>query len=102
MAWGQSSEPSTISKVLPLVILLIVASVVSFVGYHIYLSARKIRAEAKSSMKKGNVVFTRSGVKVGVRHVEDEKYLDKTQRWVVKAWNMGESTEDRSTLKKSA
>lgn len=77
-------------------------SVAGWVGYNVYLSAREIRASAKSSMSKSNVVLTRSGARVGVRHIEDEKYVDKTQGWVVKAWNMGESTEDPSTLKKEA
>ena len=64
------------------------------------MSARQIRDSASARMNKKNVVFTKDGVKVGVRHIEDEKYLDKTQRLVVKAWNMGNSTVDESTLKK--
>lgn len=99
---GTDPRLTITSKILPLIILLTVVSVAGWVGYNIYLSACDIRASAKSSMSKKNVVFTRDGVKVGVRHIEDEKYLDKTQRWVVKAWNMGESTEDPSTLKKQA
>jgi len=44
-----------------------------------------------------NVVFTKDGVRVGVKHVETEAYVDKTQSWVVKAWNLsGEATKDKS------
>lgn len=102
MKTGTDPRLTTTSKLLPLIILLTVVSVGGWVGYNIYLAACDVRNSAKSKMSKKNVVFTRDGVKVGVRHIEDEKYLDKTQRWVVKAWNMGESTEDPSTLKRRA
>jgi hypothetical protein len=47
-------------------------------------------------MNKKNVVFTKDGVKVGVKHVESEKEVDKTQKWVVKAWNLsGNAKEDK-------
>lgn len=39
-------------------------------------------------MGRKNVVFSRDGVKVGVKSYRDEKYVDKTQSWVVKAWNL--------------
>ena len=39
-------------------------------------------------MKKKNVVFTRSGLKVGVKEVRNERYVDKTQSILVKAWNL--------------
>lgn len=40
-------------------------------------------------MEKKNVVFTKDGVRVGIKHVATEKYVDQTQSWVVKAWNLG-------------
>ena len=48
------------------------------------------------------VVFTKDGMKVGVRHVEQEKYVDRTQNWVVKAWNMGggSTVEPDATVKR--
>ena len=48
------------------------------------------------------MVFTKDGMKVGVRHVEQEKYVDRTQNWVVKAWNMAESSTDPSASAASA
>ena len=39
-------------------------------------------------MGRKNVVFSRDGVKVGVKSYRNEKYVDKTQSWVVKAWNL--------------
>lgn len=44
-------------------------------------------------MGKKNVVFTRDGVKVGVKQIKNERYVDKTQSWVVKAWNLGKGQE---------
>lgn len=45
-------------------------------------------------MGKKNVVFTKDGVRVGVKHVQNEKYVDKTQSWVVKAWNLGQPKQE--------
>ncbi|KAI1498427.1 hypothetical protein F5X99DRAFT_412068 [Biscogniauxia marginata] len=94
MAWGSKSpdveaRPSAIRQVLPLLIFLVFLAGVAFVCYQIYLSVSKIRQDASQSMAKKNVVFTKDGLKVGVKHYEQEKYVDKTQSWVVKAWNMG-------------
>ncbi|KAI2627531.1 hypothetical protein GGR54DRAFT_636657 [Hypoxylon sp. NC1633] len=86
---AQEAKPSTFSQLLPLFILLTVLAGVAFVGYQIYLSANKIRTNAEATMAKKNVVFTKDGLKVGVKHVEQESYVDATQSWVVKAWNMG-------------
>jgi len=51
-------------------------------------------------MGKKNVVFTKDGMKVGVKHVETEKYVDATQNWVVKAWNLHNSAEQSEKKKK--
>ncbi|KAL7620037.1 hypothetical protein AAE478_010586 [Parahypoxylon ruwenzoriense] len=96
MVWKGKSPPkvevvkaSIFSQLLPLVILFAIIGGVAFVGYQVYLSANKIRDNAERSMAKKNVVWTKDGLKVGVKHVEQEKYVDATQSWVVKAWNMG-------------
>ncbi|KAI0012365.1 hypothetical protein F4779DRAFT_62311 [Xylariaceae sp. FL0662B] len=93
MVWKAKSpklevKPSTISQVFPLLLLLVFLSGLAFVGYQIYLSVSKIRDDASRSMARKNVVFTKDGMKVGVKHVEEEKYVDATQSWVVKAWNL--------------
>lgn len=38
-------------------------------------------------MQKKNVVFTKDGMKVGVKEVKNESYVDATQGFLVKAWN---------------
>ncbi|KAH9890875.1 hypothetical protein F4778DRAFT_372818 [Xylariomycetidae sp. FL2044] len=76
-------------QLLPLIIVLVICAGAAFVGYQIYLGVTKIRQDASQKMARKNVVFTKDGMKVGVKHVENEKYVDATQNWVVKAWNMG-------------
>jgi hypothetical protein len=73
---------------IPLVLLFVFVGVMAFVGYQIYLSVAKIQEQASAKMGKKNVVFTKEGLKVGVKHVENEKYVDTTQSYVVKAWNL--------------
>ncbi|KAI1814143.1 hypothetical protein GGS20DRAFT_585813 [Poronia punctata] len=92
MAWGKSSPPdpakvSTIRQLLPLIILFSLVAGVGFVVYQIYVGASKIRKNAEDSFAARNVVFTRDGMKVGVKHMENERYVDATQSWVVRAWN---------------
>ncbi|KAK3384788.1 hypothetical protein B0H63DRAFT_522133 [Podospora didyma] len=97
MAWGRQTKsqapPSTLSAILPLLITFTVLGALAWVGFQIYLSVMKIQAQAKKQMGDKNVVFTKDGVRVGVHHVETEDYLDKTQSWVVKAWNLGSTSK---------
>lgn len=76
------------SQLLPLVIFFVVVAGLVFVGYHIYQSATKMSGNVSERMGKKNVVWTKDGLKVGVKHVESEKEVDATQRWVVNAWNL--------------
>lgn len=39
-----------------------------------------------------NVTFTKDGVRLKVHGMEDESYVDRTQSWVVKAWELGTGT----------
>lgn len=39
-------------------------------------------------MESKNVVFTKEGLRVGVKEVRNESYVDKTQGYLVKAWNL--------------
>ncbi|KAK4041013.1 hypothetical protein C8A01DRAFT_45740 [Parachaetomium inaequale] len=91
MAWGKQKEqapPSTIRQLLPLIITLVILGAVAWVGYQIYLSLGKIQAQARRRMG-DNVTFTKDGMRVNVQGIEAESYLDRTQSWVVKAWELG-------------
>ncbi|KAF7517642.1 hypothetical protein G7054_g13747 [Neopestalotiopsis clavispora] len=72
----------------------------AFVGYQIYLAANQVEKSARDRMAKKNVVFTKDGMRVGVKHVEQERYVDKTQSWVVKAWNLGTQIPSAVTKRK--
>ncbi|KAI1763700.1 hypothetical protein GGR53DRAFT_496650 [Hypoxylon sp. FL1150] len=106
MVWKSKSQipveakSSTFSQLLPLLILLVILGGAALVGYQIYLSVSKIRADAERHMAKKNMVFTKDGLKVGVKHVEQERYVDATQSWVVKAWNMAGSNPSPAVKRK--
>ncbi|CCE29904.1 hypothetical protein E4U35_006990 [Claviceps purpurea] len=85
---------STIGKLVPLLIAIVFVSAIGWVLYQVYDSATKIRDTASERMGKKNVLFTKDGVRVGVKDVQNEKYVDKTQSWVVKAWNLGQLKPD--------
>ncbi|KAF2971969.1 hypothetical protein GQX73_g1529 [Xylaria multiplex] len=91
---------STLSQIIPLVILLLVVTGIGFVCYQVYIGATKIRENAENSFASRNVVFTKDGVKVGVKHVENERYVDATQSWVVKAWNAGSAANNQKAAKR--
>jgi hypothetical protein len=74
--------------VLPLIITLLVIAALVWVGYQVYLSVGKISANASQQMSGKNVVLTKDGMRVGVKHVENETYVDKTQSVLVKAWEL--------------
>ncbi|KAG7433719.1 hypothetical protein FoTM2_002198 [Fusarium oxysporum f. sp. vasinfectum] len=87
------------SQVLPLIIVFALLSVGGWVGYQVYISVAKMSDAASERMGKKNVVFTKDGVKVGVKQIKNENYVDATQSWFVKAWNLG-TTSDASQSKK--
>jgi hypothetical protein len=86
------------SKLLPLVILFVVLAGFAFVGYHLYLTFQKISATTSEKMQSKNVVFTKDGVKVGVKEMRNESYVDTTQSFLVKAWNLSTWPEYKSRL----
>ncbi|KAI1438143.1 hypothetical protein GGR50DRAFT_533278 [Xylaria sp. CBS 124048] len=80
---------STISQVLPLLFLLLAITILGIVGFLVYQSATQIRQNAEDRFASRNIVVTKDGIKVGVRHIENERYVDATQSWVVRAYNAG-------------
>lgn len=102
MAWGRASEVkpprSALNKLLPLIILFIVLAGFAFVGYHLYLTFQKISSTTSEKMQSKNVVFTKDGMKVGVKEMKNENYVDKTQSFLVKAWNLSSFPAYKSRL----
>lgn len=83
---------SILSKLVPLVVLFIVLAIVAFVGYAIYTIATDIADKTSKKMEKKNVSFGKEGMKIGVKEVKTENYVDQTQRY-------GQSSGSRIVLK---
>jgi len=49
-------------------------------------------------MEKKHVSFTKDGMKVGVKELNDEDYADKTQNLLVKTWNASSFPAYKSRL----
>ncbi|KAK1658873.1 hypothetical protein BDP55DRAFT_564397 [Colletotrichum godetiae] len=94
MAWGKKAQPPPPLRpqIIPLVITLLFLGGLAWVLWQVYISVNKIQESASERMGKKNVVFTKDGVRVGVKHTSNENYVDKTQSWVVKAWNLSGNT----------
>ncbi|CAJ0551618.1 Ff.00g055970.m01.CDS01 [Fusarium sp. VM40] len=88
-----AKQSSALSQVLPLIIVFALLGVGGWVGYQVYISVAKMSDAASERMGKKNVVFTKDGVKVGVKQIKNENYVDATQGWFVKAWNLGTSQD---------
>ncbi|KAG9669063.1 hypothetical protein KCU99_g2880, partial [Aureobasidium melanogenum] len=71
-----------IANLLPLVILFVFVGAFAFVGYQMYLWTNDLANQGKKTMEKKNVMFTKDGMKVGVKEMSEEEYADRTQRCV--------------------
>jgi len=78
---------SALSKLVPLLLVFLLVGVLAFVGYAVYLTANDIADKTSKKMENKNVVFTKDGMKVGVKEKRTENYVDQTQNMLVKAWN---------------
>lgn len=76
------------SQLFPLVIFFTVLALAAWIGWQIYLSVTQMRGNLSERMGKKNVVFTKDGVRVGVKSVANEREVDATQRYLVNAWNL--------------
>ncbi|KAL9126599.1 MAG: hypothetical protein Q9217_004373 [Psora testacea] len=78
---------SPLSKLVPLVLLFLGLAFAAFVAFAIYSIAVDIADKTSKKMEKKNVSFGREGMKIGVKEVKTENYVDQTQSLLVKAWN---------------
>lgn len=81
------------SKLVPLLVFVAVAAGAAWVGYQIYTSFTQIKGNVSEKMGRKNVVFTKDGLKVGVKHVQQEGEIDATQRYLVNAWNLSSNKD---------
>ncbi|KAI9373720.1 hypothetical protein BJX61DRAFT_541489 [Aspergillus egyptiacus] len=75
------------ARLLPLVVLFVVAIIIVAVGYVAYTIAQEVSDKTMGKMEKRNVMFTKDGMKVGVREIKEEEYVDRSQSILVNMWN---------------
>lgn len=88
------------SQLLPLIFTFIFLGVAAWIGYQIYVSLGKIKEQAEKQMGDKNMVFTKDGLRVNVKEVRTESYVDSTQSWFVKAWNLSGNQPDTTKRKR--
>jgi hypothetical protein len=89
---------------IPLLILFIVLLIAAVIGYVAYTIANDIADKTSKNMEKHQITVTKDGMKVGIKHVKEEDYVQGTQKYsfsdvfkieemtdflsvLVKAWN---------------
>ncbi|ORY00609.1 hypothetical protein BCR34DRAFT_494489 [Clohesyomyces aquaticus] len=90
-----------IGNLIPLAILFAFVGGAAYVGYQIYLWSNQLADRGVRKMEKKNVVFSKDGMKVGVKEVRPEDYADRTQRAFVKTWNAAQEDKDAGKRKSS-
>ncbi|KAI4133527.1 MAG: hypothetical protein LQ347_002149 [Umbilicaria vellea] len=70
---------AALSNLLPLLALVVVVIVAAFVCYGIYTVVTEIADKTQEKMEQKNVVFTKDGMRVGVKEVRKENYVDKAE-----------------------
>lgn len=65
----------------PLLILFTILGILGFIGYVVYSVSNDIADKTSQKMQKKNIMVTKDGMKVGVREVREESYVDVTQRY---------------------
>ncbi|PYI07453.1 hypothetical protein BO78DRAFT_469088 [Aspergillus sclerotiicarbonarius CBS 121057] len=74
------------TRLTPLFILFGVLLVLGVIAYIVYSIVQDVTRNTRSKMEEKNVVFSRDGLKVGVK-LEDEEVQDRSQSLLVSMWN---------------
>ncbi|KAL8811784.1 MAG: hypothetical protein Q9200_001516 [Gallowayella weberi] len=83
---------STLTRLLPFLLLLVLLSILAFIAYAVLTIASDVKMQTEKKMEKKDIVFTKDGMRVGVKEVGREGYVDRTQSILVKAWNFSSWT----------
>ena len=67
---------------IPLILLVIFVIILAGVAYVAYTIGQGVRNTTRQKMEKHDVVFSRDGMKVGVKQVSEEAEKDRSQRLV--------------------
>ncbi|KKK24738.1 hypothetical protein ARAM_006937 [Aspergillus rambellii] len=68
------------NRLVPLIILLVAVLVLITIGYVVYSIVQEVGGKTRTKMEKKNLMFTKDGMKVGVKELDDEDVL-------VNIWN---------------
>ncbi len=71
---------SFLGKIVPLILLFVGLAVAAFIGYAAYTIATDIADKTSKKMEQKNVSFGKDGMKIGIKEVKTENYVDQTQR----------------------
>jgi len=90
MVWRTSPpppKPTTVSsKLVPLIILLLLCVLLAVICYSLYLCARQISSAAAAKLESKHLSLSKGGLRVGIKDLETESYVDKTRGVLVNAW----------------
>ncbi|OKL58757.1 hypothetical protein UA08_05581 [Talaromyces atroroseus] len=75
------------NSIVPLIILFLVIGVLAAVGFVVYTIVQDISKKTRAKMEKRHIQFSKDGVKVSMKEVNDEDYKDQTQSVLVNMWN---------------
>jgi predicted membrane protein len=70
-----------LGNLVPLVVLFLVLAIAAFIGYAVYTIATDIADKTSKKMEQKNVSFGKEGMKIGVKEIKTEHYVDQTQRY---------------------
>jgi len=89
MSWGSkaSKHPPT-AALAPLIVLIVVVGILGFVVFLVAKTARSIAENAEKKLEKKHILISKDGVTVSVKEMMSEKYVDKTQSVLSRAWNL--------------
>ena len=74
---------SFLGKIVPLILLFVGLGIAAFIGYAAYTIATDIAEKTSQKMEKKNVSFGKEGMKIGIKEVKTENYVDQTQRYPI-------------------
>lgn len=74
------NPPTMVSPFVPLAAAAVVVGILSLVGFVVYEIFNDIAEKTAQKMEKKNITFGKEGVRVGIKEVKNEDYVEKTQR----------------------
>lgn len=71
-----------VGKILPFALLVVGFTVLAIIAYVVYSIVQDIADKTSKEMQRHNVNLGKDGVRIGVQEIKNERYVDRTQRYV--------------------